>query len=47
MEGDLLAGQTIVNGLEREGESVTLLSSSDRDTVDSLFSLMNTILRHW
>ena len=47
MEEGLPASQTIVQGLEREGESTTLLESKEKDAVQSLLSLMNTVHRHW
>ena len=47
MEDGLPASQTIIQGLEREGESASLLHPTDKDTIQTLLSLMNTVLRHW
>ena len=47
MEDGLPGSQTIVQGLEREGESASLLRPTDNDTIPTLLSLMNTVLRHW
>ena len=47
VEDGLPASQTIGQGLEREGESSTLLGRSEQDAVDTLRCLMNTVLRHW
>lgn len=47
VEDELPASQTIVQGLEREGESASILRPTDRDTIQTLLSLMNTIPRHW
>ena len=47
VEDGLLASRMIVHGLEREGESVSLVTPTDKDTIQTLLSLMNTVLRHW
>ena len=44
VEDGLPASRTIVHGLEREGESVSLVTPTDKDIVQTLLSELSTLV---